>query len=69
MIQPVTVRRLGYERSPLFISGERRFRASQLAGLTKIPAYVRVANDEAMLEMALVENIQREELDVPLRWR
>lgn len=62
IIQPVTVRRLGYERYQL-ISGERRFRASQLAGLTEIPAYVRVANDEAMLEMALVENIQREELD------
>lgn len=62
IIQPVTVRRLGYDRYQL-ISGERRFRASQLAGLTEVPAYVRVANDEAMLEMALVENIQREELD------
>lgn len=62
IIQPVTVRRLGYDRYQL-ISGERRFRASQLAGLTEIPAYIRVANDEAMLEMALVENIQREELD------
>jgi ParB family chromosome partitioning protein len=62
IIQPVTVRKVGYERYQL-ISGERRFRASQLAGLTEVPAYVRVANDEAMLEMALVENIQREELD------
>ncbi|MBK8500250.1 MAG: ParB/RepB/Spo0J family partition protein [Flavobacteriales bacterium] len=62
IIQPVTVRKMGYERYQL-ISGERRFRASQLAGLTEVPAYVRVANDEAMLEMALVENIQREELD------
>ncbi len=62
IIQPVTVRKMGYERYQL-ISGERRYRASQLAGLSEIPAYVRVANDEAMLEMALVENIQREELD------
>jgi len=62
IIQPVTVRRMGYDRYQL-ISGERRFRASQLAGLKEIPAYIRIANDEAMLEMALVENIQREELD------
>lgn len=62
IIQPVTVRKLGYDRYQL-ISGERRFRASQLAGLTEVPAYIRIANDEAMLEMALVENIQREELD------
>jgi ParB family transcriptional regulator, chromosome partitioning protein len=62
IIQPVTVRRMGYDRYQL-ISGERRFRASQLAGLTEVPAYIRIANDEAMLEMALVENIQREELD------
>lgn len=62
VIQPVTVRKLGYDRYQL-ISGERRFRASQLAGLVEMPAYIRVANDEAMLEMALVENIQREELD------
>ncbi|HKK39653.1 MAG TPA: ParB/RepB/Spo0J family partition protein, partial [Cryomorphaceae bacterium] len=45
------------------ISGERRFRASQIAGLNEIPAYIRVANDQAMLEMALVENIQRKSLD------
>lgn len=62
VIQPVTLRKVGYDRYQL-ISGERRFRASQLAGLTELPAYVRIANDEAMLEMALVENIQREELD------
>lgn len=62
LIQPVTVRKMGYDQYQL-ISGERRFRASQLAGLTSIPAYIRIANDQAMLEMALVENIQREELD------
>jgi len=62
LIQPVTVRKMGYDKYQL-ISGERRFRASQLAGLTEIPAYIRIANDQAMLEMALVENIQREELD------
>ncbi len=62
IIQPVTVRKMGYDKFQL-ISGERRFRASQLADLKEIPAYVRVANDEQMLEMALVENIQREELD------
>jgi ParB family chromosome partitioning protein len=62
IIQPVTVRKMGYDKFQL-ISGERRFRASQLAGLESIPAYVRVANDQAMLEMALVENIQRENLD------
>lgn len=62
IIQPVTVRKMGYDKYQL-ISGERRFRASQLAGLEQIPAYVRVANDQSMLEMALVENIQRENLD------
>lgn len=62
IIQPLTVRKLGYDKYQL-ISGERRFRASQLAGLTEVPAYVRVANDQAMLEMALIENIQREDLD------
>jgi ParB family chromosome partitioning protein len=62
LIQPVTVRKLGYDKYQL-ISGERRFRASQMAGLITIPAYIRIANDQAMLEMALVENIQREELD------
>jgi ParB family chromosome partitioning protein len=62
IIQPITVRKLGYGKYQL-ISGERRFRASQLAGLTEIPAYIPIANDQAMLEMALVENIQRQELD------
>lgn len=62
IIQPVTVRKLGYDKYQL-ISGERRFRASQLAGLTEVPAYIRIANDQAMLEMALVENVQRENLD------
>jgi ParB family chromosome partitioning protein len=62
IIQPVTVRKMGYDKYQL-ISGERRFKASQNAGLTHIPAYIRVANDQAMLEMALVENIQREDLD------
>jgi ParB family chromosome partitioning protein len=62
IIQPLTVRKLGYEKYQL-ISGERRFRASQMAGLTEVPAYIRVADDQAMLEMALVENIQREDLD------
>lgn len=62
IIQPITVRKMGYDRYQI-ISGERRFRASQVAGLTEVPAYIRIANDEAMLEMALVENIQREELD------
>lgn len=62
IIQPLTVRKLGRDKYQL-ISGERRFRASQLAGLKEVPAYVRVANDQAMLEMALVENIQRQDLN------
>jgi ParB family chromosome partitioning protein len=62
IIQPVTVRKMGYDKYQL-ISGERRYRASQLAGLTEVPAYIRIANDQAMLEMALVENVQRENLD------
>jgi len=62
IIQPVTVRKMGYDQFQL-ISGERRYRASQIAGLEEIPAYIRVANDQAMLEMALVENIQRKNLD------
>ena len=62
IIQPVTVRKLGYDKYQL-ISGERRFRASQMADLKEIPAYIRVANDQAMLEMGLIENIQREDLD------
>ncbi|MCC7533316.1 MAG: ParB/RepB/Spo0J family partition protein [Bacteroidia bacterium] len=62
VIQPITVRKMGYD-SYQIISGERRTRASIQAGLTKIPAYIRVANDQEMLEMALIENIQREELN------
>jgi ParB family chromosome partitioning protein len=62
IIQPITVRKINDTKYQL-ISGERRFRASQLAGLERIPAYVRTADDQGMLEMALVENIQREDLD------
>jgi ParB family chromosome partitioning protein len=62
LIQPITVRKLDSNKYQL-ISGERRFRASQAAELTKIPAYIRVANDQSMLEMALVENIQRKDLN------
>jgi ParB family chromosome partitioning protein len=62
IIQPITVRKLGYDRYQL-ISGERRFRASQMADLVEVPAYIRIADDQEMLEMALVENIQREDLD------
>lgn len=62
IIQPITVRELGYNKYQL-ISGERRFRACQVAHLTKIPAYIRKANDQEMLEMALVENIQRKDLN------
>jgi ParB family chromosome partitioning protein len=62
IIQPLTVRKLGRDKYQL-ISGERRFRAAQLAGLNEVPVYIRVANDQTMLEMALVENIQREDLN------
>lgn len=62
VIQPVTVRKLGFEKYQL-IAGERRMRASQLAGIDRIPAYIRVANDEQMLEMALIENIHRQDLN------
>ena len=62
VIQPVTVRKVGNDNYQL-VSGERRFRASTLAGLDTIPAYVKIANDQSMLEMALIENIQRENLD------
>lgn len=62
IIQPLTVRKIDVDKFQL-ISGERRFRASQLAGLEEVPAYIRLANDQAMLEMALVENIQREDLN------
>ena len=62
LIQPITVRRLS-EGVYQLISGERRLRASKLAGLEEIPAYIRIADDQEMLEMALVENIQRENLN------
>ena len=62
VIQPITVRRIKKNKYEL-ISGERRLRASKMAGLSQIPAYIRLADDQGMLEMALVENIQRKELD------
>lgn len=62
IIQPITVRKMGSEQYQI-ISGERRYRASKIAGLEYIPAYVRIANDQSMLEMAIVENIQRENLN------
>ena len=62
LIQPITLRKIGDDKYQI-IAGERRFRAAQMAGLEAIPAYIRKAKDEAMLEMALVENIQREDLD------
>ncbi len=62
VIQPITVRKLSEEKFQL-VSGERRFRASKLIGNTTVPAYIRIANDQEMLEMALVENIQRKNLD------
>lgn len=62
IIQPITVRKLGYDKYQI-ISGERRYKASVMAGLTSIPAYIRVANDQGMLELALVENIQRQNLN------
>jgi len=62
IIQPLTVRKMGYDKYQL-ISGERRYRAAKLAGIESIPCYIRVANDEQMLEWALIENIQRENLN------
>jgi len=62
VIQPITVRKLSSDKFQL-VSGERRFRASKLIGNTTVPAYIRLANDQEMLEMALVENIQRKNLD------
>lgn len=62
LIQPITIRKTGEEKFQI-IAGERRFRAAQIAGLETIPAFVRKAKDDGMLEMALVENIQREDLD------
>ena len=62
IIQPITVRKIAPRKFQL-ISGERRFQASKLAGLTRIPAYVRMADDQQMIELALIENIQRENLN------
>lgn len=62
VIQPITVRKMGFDRYQL-ISGERRTRAALNSGLSQIPAYIRVANDQDMLEMALIENIQRSDLN------
>lgn len=62
VIQPITVRKMGYDQYQI-ISGERRFRAAQEAGLESVPAHIKVADDQTMLEMALVENLQRENLD------
>lgn len=62
IIQPITVRKLTADQYQL-ISGERRFQASKLAGLKSLPAYIRTADDQQMLEMALIENIQRENLN------
>ncbi len=62
LIQPITVRKVGDNRYQL-ISGERRLRATKMAGINDIPAYIRTANDQQMLEMALIENIQRENLN------
>jgi ParB family chromosome partitioning protein len=62
VIQPITVRKIAFNKYQL-VSGERRFRASKLIGLESIPSYIRIANDQESLEMALVENIQRQDLD------
>ena len=62
VIQPITIRKLGANKFQL-IAGERRLKASHLAGLKEIPAYVRSANDQEMLEMALIENTHREDLN------
>ncbi len=61
IVQPLTVRKVGNQYQ--IIAGERRYRAAKLAGLTKVPAYIRDVDDEQVLELALVENIQREDLD------
>ena len=62
LIQPISLRKIANDKYQI-IAGERRMKAAQIAGLTTIPAYIRKAKDEGMLEMALVENIQREDLD------
>lgn len=62
VIQPITVRKIDFNQYQV-VSGERRYRASKMVGLKTIPAYIRIANDQETLEMALVENIQRQDLD------
>jgi ParB-like partition proteins len=62
LIQPITIRPIDNDKFQI-ISGERRFRACKLAGMTKIPAYIKKTDDSGMLEMAIVENVQREDLD------
>ncbi len=62
VVQPITIREIEPDKY-MIIAGERRYRASKLAGLTKIPAYIKRVSDETMMEMALVENIQREDLN------
>jgi ParB family chromosome partitioning protein len=62
IVQPLTVRKIN-NNSYQLIAGERRFRAAKIAGLSKVPVYIRIADDDKMLELALVENIQREDLD------
>jgi len=62
VIQPITVRKLGYDKYQI-ISGERRLRAAKIVGLTDVPCFIRVANDEQMLELALIENTHREDLN------
>jgi ParB family chromosome partitioning protein len=62
VIQPITVRKIDFDKYQL-VSGERRYRAAKLVGLKTIPSYIRIANDHEILEMALVENIQRQDLD------
>ena len=62
IIQPITVRKLGNGKFQI-ISGERRYKASEIAGLNEIPAYIRLADDQSMLEMAIIENVQRADLN------
>lgn len=62
IIQPLTLRKVGEDQYQI-IAGERRFRASKMAGLSKVPAYIRESNDNTMLQLALIENIQRQDLD------
>ena len=67
IIQPITLRKVRASKFQI-ISGERRFRAAQQAGLTELPAYIREADDQSLLEMALVENIQRQDLESTRSW-